>query len=253
MIRNFEVDKIFFIDCPDTKEPVNNNALTLYTETVSQFNKIRPNVEIDHFLIDSKEEFLNVFQLINEKDLKEKNIIIHVYLHGSKDKNGLVANDKKLITWKEIQNEIRKINIQSSNGLFLIMALCHGSYLAEKLNLFLKSPFNSLIASKYEEYVVDIYSLFHKFYSNLLFNSNLVTAFTDAEKDSDNFKFKNTENIAVKAFKSIVEKRVEYLPNLYYEYLEKSKHKISFEEFDIMQKSKYPEMIKLMEENFFIQ
>ena len=175
-------------------------------------------------------------------------------MHGSKDLDGLLANDRILITWQEILEKTRSINVKSHNRLFLILALCHGKYIGEEINIKLKSPFNSLIASNYEEYVDDIYNLFQKFYNNLIFDNNVVRAFTEAQTEKDSYFFKNTYKIVEEVFEKYVQEREQILPKLYQEFLQiENAPKISFEEFDLLNKRTLPEILQNMENEFFIR
>lgn len=254
MKKDLQVNALYFIDCIDEKEPKSTNALSLYNDTVNKMKIIDNNIDTEYFTIETKKDFLNTLSLINEKEIQNKNVLIHIYLHGSKNLDGLVANDKILISWVEIQEKTRDINIKTRNGLFLILALCHGKYIGEKINIKLKSPFNKLIASNYEEYVDDIYNLFHKFYSNLIFDNNVIRAFEEAQTEKDKFYFKDTYTVVSDAFSSIIKKRETDLPLLYKEFLNtENAPKITFEEYDNLIKMTYPEILNNMENEFYIK
>lgn len=249
-----QINSLYFIECIDLNESKNTNALALYNDTVSKMKIIDKNIDTEYFSIETKNDFLNRLDWINEKDIVNKNVLIHIYLHGSKNLDGLIANDKILITWQEIQEKTRKINVKSHNGLFLTLALCYGKYIGEKINTRLKAPFNSLIASNYKEYVGDIYYLFQKFYNNLIFDNNIVRAFTEAQTEKDKFYFKNTYNVVEDAIKSYIHKREKILPNLYQEFLQtENAPKISFEEFNLLNRLALPDILKNMENEFFIK
>ncbi|HBV17517.1 hypothetical protein NG800_010960 [Epilithonimonas ginsengisoli] len=254
MTGHMQVNNFYFIECIDPNESKSTNALALYNDIVSKMNIFDSDIDTEYFEIETKTDFLNRLDWIEGKDITNKNVLIHIYLHGSKNRDGLLANDRILITWQEILEKTRSINVKSHNKLFLILALCHGKHIGEKLNIKLKSPFNSLIASNYEEYVDDIYNLFQKFYNNLVFDNNVVRAFTEAQTEKDNYFFKNTHKIIEEVFKKYVQEREQILPKLYQEFLQiENAPKISFKEYDILNKRTLPEILQNMENEFFIR
>ena len=253
MTTRTQITNFYFIECLDSKELNATNAFSLYDDIVRKMKLIDNNIDTEYFEIKTKEEFLNRFDWIYSKEIEKGNVLIHIYLHGSKHHDGLLANDQTLITWEEILEKSRSINIKSKNGLFLILALCHGKYIGEHIKIKLKSPFNSLIASNYEELVEDIYSLFEKFYNNLVYDNNIVRAFIEAQTDEDNYYFKNTNKIIEESYKSLLEKREQILPQLYKEFIaSENAPKISFEEFDKINMKTFVDILDNMEKDFFI-
>jgi hypothetical protein len=254
MTNNLQINNLYFIDCIDSNESQNTNAYALYFDTVSKMKIINKEIDTDYFKIETKLDFLKRFDSINEKNIENQNVLIHIYLHGSKNLDGLVANDKTLISWEEIQSKTRRINIKTNNGLFLVLALCHGEYFAEKINIRLKSPFNSIIASRYEEYVPEIYNLFQKFYNNLVYDNNIIRAYLEAKTETDNFFYKNTSTVIVNAIKSMSQKLDESLNQLYSDFIHNESMKmLSFEEFRYLKKRALQEIINKMENEFFIR
>ncbi|WP_294249492.1 hypothetical protein, partial [uncultured Chryseobacterium sp.] len=248
-----KLNKFYFIECIDSQESSQTNGFALYNDTVIKLKIVDKSIETEYFEFKTKEEFLNILDYIHEKDINKNNILIHIYTHGSSNHDGLLDDDKKLISWEEVLNKSRKINVKSENGLYLILALCHGKYIGEKIDIKQKAPFNSLIASNHEELVSDIYNLFQKFYNNLVFDNDIIKAFIDAQSDGDKFYYKNTNKCVQDAFKSLLEKRELLLPDLYKDFLETTGQKISFQEFDNINKTTLSELIKKMEEQFFIK
>lgn len=254
MASHTQINKFYIIECLDSLESSQTNAFSLFNDTVEKLKIVDNSVETEYFEFETKENFLYVLDSIAEKDITKSNILIHIYTHGSSQLDGLLGKDKRLISWEEIQNKTRKINVKSENGLYLILALCHGKYIGEKIDINQKAPFNSLIASNHEEYIDDIYNLFQKFYNNLVFDNNIVRAFIEAQTDNDTFYYKDTKTCVEEAVKSIFQKREKLLPHLYEIYLkETNAEKISFQEFDKINMATFPEIIKKMEREFFIK
>lgn len=181
----YKVTNIYFIECVDDREGNAIGAKSLYDDLVSKLKYIDKNADTDYFQIDKKSDFLKTLDKIYEKSIDEKRILIHI-LHGSEE--GLQTNDKEVTSWEEIINRVRNINIKSNNGLFLVLANCYGSYIGKDIGKHLDkiSPFNTIISSRYEEKVGDIYKIFEEFYQKLLSGANVFNAFLKDEENSNN-------------------------------------------------------------------
>lgn len=250
MKNNFELNNLYFIDCVDDSESSNSNGLTLYGETISNIGCLNHSIDTEYFAIDTKADFLNVIGEIYSKKIENRNVLLHIYLHGSLNLDGLLANDKILITWEELLEETRRINVKTRNGLFLVMAMCYGRYIGENINVSLKAPFNSLIASKYEEDVRDIYNLFHKFYNNLIFDKNLINAYEEAHTENDKFYFTNTIIILQKAFNNVSEK-ISSMKS-YEEFVKENCINIEYEEYQALLENAKLEFASKIEQDFLI-
>ena len=215
-MERYRLDSIYVIECVDNNEMQNKSARSLYNDMISKIKYKYPNIETEYYSIDSKKQFIRILTGITDKNIKDRTVLIHFYLHGSKE--GLVANDDILISWKEIKDITREINIKTNNKLFLILANCYGSFFETEPDLTKKAPFNSIISSKYEEKVDGIYSLFEKFYNSLVMqDNNVVEAYLKAKGD-DRFFFKNT-NALVDALFEIKGYPKEYIPIILKKYL----------------------------------
>lgn len=214
-MERYRLDSIYVIECVDKNETQNKSAKSLYDDIISKIKYKEPNIETQYYSIDSKKQFIDTLTNIKNKDIEDKTVLIHFYLHGSE--KGLVANDNILINWEEIKDITREINIKTNNRLFLILANCYGSFFERNPNFKKKAPFNSIISSKYEEKVDGIYSLFEKFYNSLVMqDNNVVKAYLEAKGD-DRFFFKNT-NALVDALFEIKGYPKEYIPIIFKEY-----------------------------------
>jgi hypothetical protein len=215
-MEKYRVDNIYVIECVDKNETQNKSAKSLYDDIISKIKYKEPKIETEYYSIDSKEQFISILTGITDKNIKDRTVLIHFYLHGSE--KGLVANDDIFISWKEIKDITREINIRTNNRLFLILANCYGSFFEREPCFFKKAPFNSIISSKYEEKVDGIYVFFEKFYNSLVMqDNNVVKAYLEAKGD-DMFFFKNT-NALVDAYFEEKKYPKEYIPIIFREYL----------------------------------
>lgn len=211
-MEKYRLNKIYVIECVDKNETQNKSAKSLYDDIISKMKYKDSNVETEYYSIVSKKQFIDTLINIKNKDIKDKTVLIHFYLHGSE--KGLMTNDRIFITWKEIKDITREINIKTNNKLFLILANCYGSFFERKPDLTKRAPFNSIISSKYEESVDDIYNFFERFYNNLVTeDNNIVFAYLNAKGD-DKFFFKCVETIVQE-----ISKKRRFPSNLFEDYL----------------------------------
>lgn len=215
-MEKYRVDNIYVIECVDKNETQNKSAKSLYDDIISKIKHKEPNIETEYYSIDSKEQFIRILTGITDKNIKDRTVLIHFYLHGSE--KGLVANDNILIDWEEIKDITREINIKTNNRLFLILANCYGSFFETKPNLEKKAPFNSIISSKYEEKVDGIYSLFEKFYNSLVMqDNNVVKAYLEAKGD-DRFYYKDIK-VVIDTLFEVKRYPISWIPIIFKDYL----------------------------------
>jgi len=72
--------------------------------------------------------------------------ILHFEVHG--DREGLeLQPNLETCRWADISNALRNINIATRNGLLITLAVCHGSFLADIVDVTERAPFWALVGS----------------------------------------------------------------------------------------------------------
>ncbi len=98
-----------------------------------------------HIKIHSKEKLLEVLEQIKLKEIpKGMRPIIHIEGHGSEQL--LFLPDDSSITWAELYEILKDINILLNNKLILFIATCHGFHYINTLNLLKSTPTFFLIS-----------------------------------------------------------------------------------------------------------
>jgi len=119
-------------------------------------------------------------------------ILIHFEMHGSAKKDGLVLADLSLISWKELVELFRPINIATCNKLFITMATCFGRHLYEGVNPTEKSPYQAFISASKEVKVSEVMEKFNLLFEILIESGDLIHAYLEHEKTGTNFYYKDS-------------------------------------------------------------
>lgn len=112
----------------------------------------------------SKEELLAELEKISAA-CPEALPLIHLDLHGNKDAFQCANGD--LISWMEIGEKLRKINIACGLNLFVVVSACHGGYAAMATQLMSASPFFALCGPLEEVSAGDLLDDYERFYREL--------------------------------------------------------------------------------------
>lgn len=94
--------------------------------------------------------------------------ILHLELHGSNNHDGLVLADGNLVSWENFVLDMRCINIETQNNLFITMGICFGMDILYYISLEKPSPFLGVIGSLYPLQNDDIYIRYTEFYDEFL-------------------------------------------------------------------------------------
>ena len=133
-------------------------------------------------------------------------LLLHFEMHGDNELRGLVLSDNSLITWTELIDLFRPINIVLCNKLFLTMATCYGRYLYKGVDPLKKSPYSGYISANkaiYPSEIVDKYSIL---LDQLIENGNLVGAYLEMEKTESNFFYKDSERTFKESYQSLYDR-----------------------------------------------
>lgn len=160
-----------------------------------------------YYRVSAKSDFIELLKYYSENaSYISGGLLLHFEMHGAENKSGLVLSEDTLITWSELIELFRPINIKTCNQLFITMATCYGRFLYKGVASDKKSPYSGYIsASKavYPEEIIDKYSIL---FEQLIDDGNLVDAYLEMEKHESNFYYKDSEGTFEDGFKSFLEK-----------------------------------------------
>ena len=127
-------------------------------------------------------------------------LLFHFEMHGDSNCAGLVLADNSLITWKELIELFRPINVTTKNNLFITMATCNGRFLLKETSHYEKSPFSGYISASKEISVEEILNYFNVLFEELISTGNIVKAYLELEKEKTNFFYKDSQAVFEDAF-----------------------------------------------------
>lgn len=99
---------------------------------------------------------------------------IHLECHGCPD--GLVLASGELITWDELSDLLRPINVATRLNLFVSLATCHGERLVYAMNPVAAAPAWGLVGPRAEIDGRSLLSFFSRFFASLLSDPSIERA-----------------------------------------------------------------------------
>jgi hypothetical protein len=153
----------------------------------------------------SKQEFIDALRYFDANATTiPGGLLIHLETHGSADLDGLVLADNSLITWKELIDIFREINIKTCNKLFITMANCNGRFLLNGADPYKKSPYQAYISASTEVSSSEILEKFSILFEHLIGSGDLISAYRALEADKTNFFYKDSEKTFEESIKMYV-------------------------------------------------
>lgn len=165
-------------------------------------------IKMTHKFIDvaTKAAFVeSVQQLIQVADSFSDGILIHLETHGAADMTGLILADGNLITWEELTDMFREINIATNNNLYITMATCLGRYMYQSVKTDRKAPYSGYISASKIVNQNEILEDFSVLFETLVETGNLVYSYLQMEKKGSNFFYKDCEATFEENFKKFID------------------------------------------------
>ncbi|MHB8977458.1 MAG: hypothetical protein ACYDAI_12370 [Trichloromonadaceae bacterium] len=160
-------------------------------------------ISIHYGKVSTREELFKVLNEIKEYSKAGGYPIIHFELHGSKKEGACVGNGGENISWRDLVDVLRDINVITRNNLGIVMAGCHGLYALTEIDGQKPTPFNFFMGCEDSIQAGVLQDNIAKFYHNLFENYSLPEA----------MKAVKSEFVGFLAEKVFVESMVKYLRN----------------------------------------
>lgn len=82
--------------------------------------------KVFEFAISTRAEFVDLMQRLSEDAISGLRPILHIDTHGSEQDGLILAPSGERVTWSELINYLRGLNIATENNLVCVLALCFG-------------------------------------------------------------------------------------------------------------------------------
>lgn len=130
-----------------------------------------------HLINDKDELFLLLEKIIQNYKYYPSGILLHFEMHGSSDKSGLVLSNDTLISWKQLQAPLIKLNVILENELYISMATCFGRFLHEAIEFRKKAPFRAFISASKEVSPLEVAQSFEAIFEKLAETCDLLESY----------------------------------------------------------------------------
>jgi hypothetical protein len=125
----------------------------------------------------TKAELLACLDAIERRARAGLKPIIHFDTHGNAESGVYIASSKEFVSWQQLVDKLREINIATQNNLGVVSAACFGTHVIKPIVVGEATPFFALIAP--EEKVSFGYIEQHtvQFYQDLFEKGDVVAAY----------------------------------------------------------------------------
>lgn len=136
--------------------------------------------------------------------------ILHLEIHGSSDKSGLVLTSGDYVAWEDLVPALTAINFLMKNNLLVTLAVCSGAYLAQILRATRPAPLWGLVGphdTEYDDVLLAGYKAFYEAFLKELDGRKAIRALRAATEVSGQAKylFFDAEQTFKKGFRAYIE------------------------------------------------
>lgn len=162
----FRFNKIYVIESLQYERQTGKE---LYDDIIKRRSYYHSALATEYVQVLSLEDWSFIIKRIIQ-EVKDNQVIpiLHLELHGSSNHDGLVLAKGNLIPWRDFVSDMRCINIETQNNLFITMGICFGMNILYYTSLEEPSPFWGIIGSLYALQNDDIYIRYSEFYDEFL-------------------------------------------------------------------------------------
>lgn len=162
----FRFNKIYVIESLQDEQQTGKE---LYDDIIKRRSYYHSALATEYVQVLSLEDWsFTIKRIIQEVKDNQVIPILHLELHGSSNHDGLVLAKGNLIPWRDFVSDMRCINIETQNNLFITMGICFGMDILYYTSLEEPSPFWGIIGSLYALQNDDIYIRYSEFYDEFL-------------------------------------------------------------------------------------
>lgn len=193
----FKFNKIYVIE---SLQDERQTGKELYDDIINRRSCNHSALDTEYVQVLSLEDWsFTIKRIIQEVKDAQVIPILHLELHGSSNHDGLVLAKGDLIPWRDFVSDMRCINIETQNNLFITMGVCFGMEILFHTSLEEPSPFFGIIASLYALQNSDILIRYSEFYDEFLQSFDIAKSLLRLFKANPNrpqeYSFVNTPEL----------------------------------------------------------
>lgn len=126
------------------------------------------NLDVKVYRCDSTRGFSNVISLLTEEaERGEHHPLLHIECHGHED-TGLEFGDGSILTWSELADVLRPLNVATRIGLVASVAACYGGHALAGIDPMKPAPCFAFIGPTSRLWSSELYDCLRDFYIELL-------------------------------------------------------------------------------------
>lgn len=110
---------------------INFNAESFYRYKIRYQELTKQSaITYEHMKVPNSNEFYGILRgLVSSYSNFDGGLLLHLNIHGDKNKKGFVLKSNELLPCAEVINHLRILNLTLKNELHLTMTMCFGRYL----------------------------------------------------------------------------------------------------------------------------
>jgi hypothetical protein len=141
--------------------------------------KVKGGFPVERIIVHNRQEAFDAFANLVERADAGLRAIIHFDCHGSKSDGLLLQNSGEFLSWGELADALRPINVAAKNNVCCIFGVCFGLHFSFELRLLKPSPYFLTIAPEQEINVGVLEDHTVKFYNRLNETENITQAYSE--------------------------------------------------------------------------
>lgn len=161
-MENFEVSKQGIVVIQWLKPSDPQLGLELF-QKINKKESEKENYFVRFYQVSTKTDFVKVLKELVDTTEKGTIFTLHIVAHGNKDIIG-IDSESNNISWKELFEYTRQLNVIMANNLLLVLSSCVGGGILSYIEPKKRAPYRAIIANTREIFMKDANQGFEAFY-----------------------------------------------------------------------------------------
>jgi hypothetical protein len=147
-----------------------------------------------HYSVKSRAEFFDVLLHLENEVAAGLRPLVHLHTHADRDSGMEIGTTGERVSWDQLVDHLRPINIRTHNNLCLLVTACSGFYLMRPVTVGKATPFFGLIAPQERIRFEETEDAVGPFFRELMQTRSLDAA---CQKLSTKFRYYHCERVLI--------------------------------------------------------